>query len=69
MIINLPDRSFPVAGSYLPLHPRLVEHGMTRDTDGRLVGSVRAGLELLSLTIDLMTPEEKALVRESMEKR
>jgi hypothetical protein len=60
--------TIPATGSLIPLHPRLREHGMTRDANGRLVGSLRAGLELLNLTIDLMTPEEKALVRKTLEK-
>jgi hypothetical protein len=48
----------------LPIHPRLIEHGMTRDPkSGQLCGSLRAGAELLLLTIERMTPEQKAQVR------
>jgi hypothetical protein len=35
---------------------------MTRD-HGRFVGSLRAGAELISLSIDRMSPDEKAEVR------
>jgi hypothetical protein len=67
MIINLPDGSLPVIGNFLPLHPRLVHHGMTRDPkSGQLVGSLRAGAELLILSIERLTPEQKAAVRSSI---
>jgi hypothetical protein len=57
--------SIPATGSLLPLHPRLREHGMTR-ADGRLIGSLRGAAELISLSIDRMTPAEIAEVKKQL---
>lgn len=57
-------------GGLLPLHPRLIEHGMSRDPkSGQLCGSLRAGAELLILSIERLTPEQKAAVRAHLLRR
>jgi hypothetical protein len=49
-------------GSLLPIHPRLRKSGMIR-VNGRLIGGLGAGLEVIAYSLEKLSDSEKASLR------